>query len=180
MVYHFLPFLTGERPCDSGETVHTMLGLNDHEMENKHNWVQWCFPNPQPSKTQKKVAQYPMGRNEATLIASRFDSATHVCALLLKVFRFWGIEWTHESTVGLSRFHVADTERFRLKLSGVDHNQKRMTRVITFLFALGWYDVAESLQGLLKNAQDNLHGFRVSAATLGFWTEQNEHTIWEF
>ena len=178
MVFHFLPFLTGQSANDTKETVHTMLGLNNYEMETKHDWVQWCFPNPQPSKTQPDVAQYPMERNEATLIASQFASYTNVCALLLKVFAFWGIGWAHDGMVGQSSFFFADEERFKKKLNKANHNQKRMTRVITFLLALGWFEVAAALQELLRYACEHVHGFQVSAETMAYWGDQNSITVW--
>jgi len=170
MVHHFLPFLAGERENDAGDTVHTMLGLDDDQMRKRRNWVQWCFPVPHPPPSQ--LVQHRLGHNEAALISACFASRVHVHALLLKVFAFWGIRWVQDGTMGGSLFSIADAERFCTNMGTGNHkNQTRMTRVITFLFALGWSQMGKALQHFLSSCRYEVVGFDVSDAMLAEWEE---------
>ena len=42
-------FWRGE-PNPDGLTVEAVLAMSDEELEDKHDWIQWAFPNPKPSQ----------------------------------------------------------------------------------------------------------------------------------
>ena len=47
-----LSFLEGEGRDAAGRLIGEILALNDHELERRHDFIQWLFPLPKPSRAQ--------------------------------------------------------------------------------------------------------------------------------
>lgn len=100
----------------AGRTFEQVVALDNIALEYGHDWVQWVFPLPEPSKAQP---QSPV-MTEADLQVFREDPEirARIYTALLRFWRF--LMETH-------RWHRAH-----------DHNHLRITRVLRFL-TLTWF-----------------------------------------
>jgi hypothetical protein len=113
-------------------TFHKFLyAMNDSDMEDDHDYVQWVFPTPTKSQQRSGTAQFECTRDEYrcfrrdTIVMRRVEDA------IAKMLMFWGISYNRVS--GVIGIMEADRERFIRKLVRENHNQSRFTRILTFL-----------------------------------------------
>lgn len=158
-------------------SITDVLLFDDGEMERIHDYVQWVFPNPRISQAQRDAAPYPLSRDEAIIMASDPIIMTKVYIMLAKILKHWGIRWRPWATDASPRveMRIVDPQRFGQLLGAGNHNQLRMTRVLTFLFCIGENRLAQTLRDLVLNPQSNLMPGR---AALSFWSQLNPTTAW--
>ena len=127
---------------------HFLYNMKDLDMEEHHDYVQWVFPTPKPSKQRPKTAQFDCTRDEYrcfrrdTIVMRRVEDA------IAKMFMFWGISYNRVS--GAIGVLPADRERFIDKLVRENHNQSRFTRMLTFLCCIHRDALAHSLLDLFS------------------------------
>lgn len=141
-----------------------LYSMDDFKMEHTHDYVQWVFPNPRPSKARDKVAQYECKQGEYDLLMSNPVVMRRIEDAISKMLMFWGISYNRVS--GVIGVLTADRKRFIKKLvNNADHNQLRFTRMLIFLRCIHRDDLAHMLFGLFR--------------TMGFDTDVNNYT-WNF
>ena len=172
-------FLKGEGTTPNGQTVYDLLGYDDEQMERVHDWIQWAFPNPLPSQAQPQATPTRFTRAQAASIMNSFVARAHSVALLNKTLLFWGIQWQEQQQQGRSSFAVKDGARLCRKLSGKNHNAKRMTRVLVFLYSTGQVHEAEELRAFLWQCVTDLPDFRPLQTTMEHWSSFfSEADVW--
>jgi hypothetical protein len=140
-------FLSGEGTDGAGRTVLDVLAFSRQEIEAVHDFVQWLFPNRRPSAFEAAPVL-----TDAEAAAIRADPAA------LGHFRA-GIAM-------MTRFYAA-TDRW---LGPMDHNQLRITRILTATRELVSVEEARRLLAEIE-ARADAPGSAVSARTRRFWRE---------
>jgi hypothetical protein len=167
--YHFYSFYCNPdtRNSDNGTSFNYFLySMNDLDMEKKHDYVQWVFPNPEPSKAQDEIAQYECKPEEYALLMGNPVVMRRIEDAISKMLMFWGISYNRVSNViGVL---PADRNRFIKKLVKADHNQLRFTRMLIFLRHIHRDDLAHMLFGLFRAMWLEMD---VNNYTWNFWCE---------
>lgn len=127
------------------------LSFADDEMEKAHDWIQWAFPLPEPSRAQP---QSPVaGSYFYSTIKVDPLARMRMTAMTARYFRF--LEAT-QSTWVVAR----------------DHNHLRITRVIRCLHLCGMDALARNfLDYVLARARHPDGHLLIPSGTLVFWTE---------
>lgn len=113
-------FLMGA-PNDDGRTVETILAADDRWLEWHHDWVQWAFPNQEPSFFNDDAPSW--SAEEASQLPE--VARENLRRLLARFERF-----------------LRDTDDWRAR---GDHNHRRITRVLLCLRDAGLHDEARAL-----------------------------------
>ena len=141
-------FLSGEGHDDSGRTVLDVLSFSRREIEVVHDFVQWLFPNRAPSRY---VADAPV-LTDAEVAAIRGDpvALAHLRAGIAMMMRFY-----------------AATDGW---LRPLDHNQLRITRILTAARELISVEEARRLLAEIEG-RAGLPGSAISDETRRFWRD---------
>lgn len=160
-----LDFYREQNTDTEGRSLAAILAWGDDEWEEVHDFVQWLFPLPEPSRFNPDAPLL----TEADRAAFRGDPLLQ--AKLLRSFErfltFLGLSRTAEGTVVEGRnfaSRVADAWTFP------NHNWLRITRVLRSLRLLGLEVAARNLFEWL----DSLHRsrrFPIPDDTFRYWTE---------
>ncbi len=171
MAQRLVPFYTfyAHPDQDNGERDglalnHFLFHMDDAEMERRHNYVQWVFPNPDRSKQRDEVAQYDCTPHEYALFKRDAQVMGRVDLAVKKMLRFWGILYVSEECVYVDKHGET---RFYDKLVDQDHNQLRFTRMLLFLRGVGRDTLARTLVQMFVDREIN--GL-VNAITWRCWT----------
>lgn len=128
---------------NQGRTLHDILAFSNKEMEKVHDYIQWLFPLPEPSRAQP---QSPV-LTEEDLNTFRKDP------LIRKTVRF---------SIHKYLTFLEETDAWHRMY---DHNHLRITRVIRFLTLI---DMPNEARGIYEFASDGAEfGFK----TLWYWAE---------
>lgn len=140
-------FLAGQGHDGAGRTVHDVLAFSRREIETVHDFVQWLFPNRQPSAFEDAPVL-----TDAESAAIRADPAAlaHFRAGITMMMRFYAV-----------------TDRW---LGPMDHNQLRITRILTAASELISTMEARRLLAELE-ARADAPGSAVPKRTRRFWRE---------
>lgn len=114
-----LRYLAGVGTDGAGRNLETVLGFTNTEMEKVHDWVQWAFPLPEPSKFQNSPLLTPWD-------IKRLQEDERLKANVAKL-------------VNLYLAFLASTTDW---LAPRDHNHLRITRLIRFLTLIDQPDEA--------------------------------------
>jgi len=123
-VSDLIRFYRDRAPAGRGQTLAGILSYTDLKMEQTHDWVQWCFPLPQPSQFQP----------QSPLLTSA-DIEVFKEDLLVQA----------NVVVALERF-AEFLRRTTYWQRPQDHNHLRITRVLRFLVLI---DKAREAQAML-------------------------------
>lgn len=137
-------FYKGEGTDAQGRHLSDYLHFTHEEMENIHDWVQWAFPLPEPSKAQP---QSPVLTQE-DLDVFRTQSTLQQKA---KALADYYLDFLRETT---------DWRKDR------DHNHLRITRVLRFLSLIGY-----PLKAMTFKVDVVVMYPEVSSETTHYWKE---------
>ncbi len=157
----YVKFYRGEltTPQD-GFSIHDVLRFSDEELEDKHMYVQWVFPNPTLSKLQPSAARQPLTEDAALELKRDTTASNRALQMVIRMLEFWGMDITDEGYV-----RIFNEDRFAAKLQKPDHNQQRMTRMLIFLKCMGWMDLMEAIREVL------IENVPLSARAVQFWAD---------
>ncbi|MDP8915948.1 MAG: opioid growth factor receptor-related protein [Pseudomonadota bacterium] len=141
-------FLTGAGRDDAGRTVPEVLAFDDDALERRHDFIQWLFPLPEPSRA---VPGSPVltPADIAALKASPSAQA-NLQAAAERMLAFY-----------------AST---RAWLRPADHNHLRITRIIRSLRLLVGPCEADRFKGGVMDLA-RARGAEINPTTLRFWAE---------
>lgn len=122
-------FLLGA-PDPQGRTVETLIEADDTWLEMRHDWVQWAFPNQEPSVFNDDAPVWSADEARALPEAGR------------------------ENVRRLLRRYEAFLRRTRWWRSGSDHNHARITRVLLCLRDVGLRDEASAFYRFVTAAPE--------------------------
>ena len=163
-----LDFYRGEAADSEGRFLADVLAWDDDALEWAHDWVQWLFPLPEPSRFNRD-APLPTEEDMAA-----FRSDLFLRANLLKSFErflaFLGLQMTADGQVvegGNLAARIGDVWAFP------NHNWMRISRVLRSLNLLGLAAEGRSLyEGLV--ALHRRRRFPLTLDTFQHWTEAVE------
>lgn len=136
-------FYTGKGTDAKGRSLLDILAFTDDQFEYVHDFIQWLFPLPEPSRAQP---QSPiLTEKELELMKSDPLIKNRVEVSLLRYTNF-----------------LAHTKAWRRDF---DHNHLRITRALRFLTLMG---MDEHAKGLFKFAVD---GSKPSSKTKWYWEQ---------
>jgi hypothetical protein len=150
-----------------GRSLCEMLGWNDAQLENVHDYIQWMFPTLTQSKCQgqspvldlETIKKLKWKRNEFFRVS--FKKA------LKRMLTFWGIPFEDD---GMDIIVKDIPWRPYQWAEYGDHNQLRMSRVIESCRLLGFESTAKSLfHELTRFAISGYLGHRLTAKNVAYW-----------
>ena len=142
---HYVDFYRGKRTTPIGHfSIKEIMQFEDSVLEREHGYIQWVFPNPTLSRVQPGAASQPLTKDAVLEMLNNEKIMKRVEKMLDRMLGFWGIA---RSDVALVR--ISDKKRFNAKLGCTNHNQLRMTRLLTFLKCFDYGCLLDSLKELL-------------------------------
>ncbi|HYT92398.1 MAG TPA: opioid growth factor receptor-related protein [Gemmataceae bacterium] len=157
-------FYRGEAKDTEGRSLGQILAWDDDDLEAVHDFIQWLFPLPEPSRFN---ADAPLLTSEDI---REFKSNPLLQANLGKSFRriltFLGLAMTESG-------QVAEGPNFAARVAEVwaspNHNWLRITRILRSLTLLGLVAEGRALYDLLAGFYRGKR-FPISADTFRYWT----------
>ena len=158
-------FYRGERTDTEGRLLQEIWDWSDGRLEAVHDFIQWLFPLPEPSRFNPDAPL--LGQED--IAAFRKDE--HLRANLRKSFAriltFLGLRQAQGG-------EVVEGENFAARAGDVwdspNHNWLRITRILRSLRLLGLETESEALYGRLE-AFYRSRRFPIPADTFRYWTE---------
>jgi len=150
-----------------GRTLADIWSWDAARLEGVHDYIQWLFPLPEPSRFNPQAPILTEGAIEA------FRADAHLRQRLLRslgtMLGFYGLTLTsgprEAPRIAPARDFAA---RSRDWLHAGNHNHLRLTRILTCLRLLGLEEHGRALYACLADiARDHPHA--VSATTLAYW-----------
>jgi hypothetical protein len=167
---HLVDFYRGEATDSEGRFLRDLWGWDDDDLEAVHDFIQWLFPLPEPSRYNPDAPLL----TEADVAAFQDDERlrANLRRSFQRILTFLGLSLTAEG-------QVVEGPNFRARLSDVwavpNHNWLRITRILRSLSLLGLRDEVRALYDRL----DALRGsrrFPIPADTFRYWTDAIEGT----
>lgn len=158
-------FYRGLETDTEGRFLADILVWSDDEMEAVHDFIQWLFPLPDPSRFNPDA---PLLRDEDI---AAFNNDAVLQANMRKSFeRILSFLGLSSSASG----EIVEGPNFRARVADVwampNHNWLRITRILRSLTLLGMKTQAKALYDRL-NALYTSRRFPISAETFRYWTE---------
>lgn len=164
-----IAFYRGTGTDHAGRRLVDVLAWDDAELEAVHDYIQWLFPNVEPSRANSFAplltpADIATFRGDPTLQSTLLQSFE-------RLLRFYGYRRSDSGEGGLAIEPSADWETHATNwLQPYNHNHLRLTRIMKCLTALGLEAEARALQrALLETASRHMR--LVSRTTLRYWTD---------
>jgi hypothetical protein len=160
-----LDFYRGDGTDSEGRHLSELLGWNDAELEEVHDFIQWIFPLPEPSRynpgapllTRPDIAAF---RSDAQLQSQLHKSFE-------RILRFLGLSRAADGS-------VIEGRNFSERASEIweypNHNWLRITRILRSLCYLGLKTEAQALFRQLE-AFYSQRRFPITADTFRYWTD---------
>lgn len=138
-------------------------GFSSFELEDNHDFIQWLFPCPEPSKVNP----------EAPLLTAIHCEVIHISKGMKRevgknldlMLGHWGIERLGGTFARAENFDLNS----RYWCCPIDHNHLRITRVLTFLMLTGFPSVANALFDFLY--QELLQEVLMDIGALAYWSQ---------
>ena len=158
-------FYRGEATDSGGRFLKEMWGWTDDELEDRHDFIQWMFPLPEPSRFNPDAPLL----TEDDIAAFRNDEALrgHLLESFERILSFLGLSLTADG-------RVVEAPHFSARAPDVwaapNHNWLRITRILRSLALLGLEAQARALYDRLE-AFFTGQRFPIPADTFRYWTE---------
>jgi hypothetical protein len=157
-------FYRGRGRDAGGRTLEQILAWSDDDLEEVHDFIQWLFPLPEPSRF----------NSNAPLLTSEDVAAFKAESLLRdnlarsfkRFLAFTGLTLTAEGKV-VEAANFAS--RQPVVWAYVNHNWLRISRVLRSLTLLGLEDRARAFYAWLEAAYRKVR-FPIPPDTFGYWT----------
>jgi hypothetical protein len=157
-----LNFYRGNGADAAGRSIAEIWAWDHRRLEMVHDFVQWLFPLPEPSRFNPEAPLL----SPADVAAFRADAdlqarARHSLDLMLA---FFGLVRKEGAVV-----RAPDFTGRSLWLQPLNHNHLRLTRIMLFLRHVGLTAEADALLGCLLEIAANEGKGAISERTLQFW-----------
>jgi hypothetical protein len=162
-----LGFYRGNVKNDEGLFLSDILKWDDSRLELTHTFIQWLFPIFDASQFNESA---PILNSE---VVQAFQDEPILRENLLKSFecmlRFYGLEIVYkDSKVKINRaFNIE--KRQKIWLNQGNHNYLRITRILTCLRCLGFFDHAAAFYEILCDIAKEEGKDLISTETQSFW-----------
>jgi hypothetical protein len=159
-----LDFYLGNSPDSEGRFLKDLWAWSDDELEYVHDFIQWLFPLPEPSRfnphapllTPEDIAAFNRDECLRQNLAKSFE----------RILSFLGLELTAAKTVIPAPNH---TTRAADVWSYPNHNWLRISRILRSLHLLGLDERARAFYACLNDFYTS-RKYPISAETFRYWT----------
>jgi hypothetical protein len=158
-----LAFYRGEGPDAAGRTIDEVWAFDHRRLEMVHDFIQWLFPLPEPSR---------FNPDAPLLTADDIAAFRHDPELRRRAVRsldlmldFYGLERTDGEIRRGKNFAKAHW------LTALNHNHLRLTRILLFLRHAGLEGEAQAFFACLADIAAHEGRGAISERTLAFWNE---------
>jgi hypothetical protein len=160
-----IAFYRGNGTDHSGRRIADILTWDHRRLEMVHDYIQWLFPLPEPSRFNPEA---PLLSAE-DIAAFRGDPGLQrrVLQALDLLLDFLGLRRAGGTVVRGPAFAA----RARGWLSPANHNHLRLTRILLFLGLIGLEREARALLACLEDVAGHEGRAAISARTLAFWRD---------
>jgi hypothetical protein len=164
-VSQLIEFYRGQSTDSEGRSLRDIWSWNDASWEEVHDFIQWLFPLPEPSRfnadapllTPDDIAVFQNEKLLQTNLRKSFE----------RVLTFLGLSLAGDGA-------VVEGPNFSARVGEVwafpNHNWLRITRILRGLRILGLRNEAEALYRRLEAFYDNKR-FPIPSDTFRYWTE---------
>ena len=162
-----LSFYRDESANPEGRTLSEIWAWDYIRLENVHNYIQWLFPLPEPSKFSNNAPLLD------EVIIEEFLKDKELRRSLFRSFKllldFYGLQCTTspETGVKISKATNFDTRR-QYWLRPMNHNHLRITRILRSLFLLGLKAYAKAFLTCLQELYQE-DPKAIAPTTIEFW-----------
>jgi hypothetical protein len=157
-----LDFYRGRGVDAAGRTIEDIWAWDHRRLEMVHDYIQWLFPLPAPSRFNPaapllSAADIAAFREDADLRARASRSLDLMLA-------FYGLEHREGAVVRRTAFGVAPGW-----VEPLNYNHLRLTRIMSFLRYIGLKAPADALLACLEDIAAHEGAAAISPETLAFW-----------
>ncbi|MFM7886684.1 MAG: opioid growth factor receptor-related protein [Pseudanabaena sp.] len=162
-----LSFYRGASANPEGRTIAEIWTWDYSRLENVHNYIQWLFPLPEPSKFSANAPLLDEQTIEAFLADKELRKQLYLSFKLL--LNFYGLQCTTSPKIGVKISKAANFEsRRQYWLRPMNHNHLRITRILRSLSLLGLKAYAKAFLICLQELyQENPKA--IATNTMEFW-----------
>lgn len=162
-----LNFYRGTARNIDGRTFREILDWDDRKLETDHLFIQWLFPNLEPSAYNPTAPllteeAFNAFQTEHVLIENLKDAFTR----MLRFYGFW-FNPTRQEILRGPNFEL----RARVWLTPNNHNFMRITRILTCLNAIGLDHELEMFKKILESIAAQEGNGIISEETLNIWRQ---------
>jgi len=163
MTERIVAFYEGHGVDGAGRLISEVCTFDHDDLEWHHDYIQWLFPLPQPSRYNPDA---PVLKPEA---AAAFKGSDDLQARVLwsldVMLAFYGLE-REDGAIRPAADFAARTDEWAWP---DDHNHLRLSRMIQSLHHLGLPAEAEALRAALLDAAQELGPERIAPGTVRHW-----------
>jgi hypothetical protein len=141
---HWLAFCVGKRADHHGRYIGDIWRYSHDQLEMRHDYIQWLFVTRNRATDHSEA---PIWDEEVwQSIENKAEIISSVNRSVLTMLRYWGIDYSDK------HFHLSQRnyERQKLWLSKHNHNQQRITRMLSALVLIGEPKIAQELNRFLR------------------------------
>lgn len=178
-----LEYYRGTGTDHAGRHLDDVLAWDNEALEHVHDYIQWLFPNRDPSRA-NAAAPLLTADDITAFLADPGLRRTLLCAFE-RMLRFYGFRRVAPPEGGVTRASPSDIvrhgiaivpaedweERARIWLSAYNHNHLRLTRIMKCLAALGREEDALALQRVLLALTEGPYQRSIARNTARYWRE---------
>lgn len=160
-----LDFLRGTGRDDRGRRLAEIWALDDEQLEQRHDFIQWLFPLDTPSAAVPGSPVLAPG----DIAAIRRDPALRASLRrsLDRMLAFYGLAWDGDrASIRLAPFFAL---RAAVWIGHGNHNFRRITRILRSLVLAGEREAAQALFKVLRELHAGPYGRVIGAQALDFW-----------
>jgi len=150
----------------AGRTLEDVLGFDNGQLEAIHDYIQWLFPVPEPSRFQPYIPVLTAKDIETF----RNDPAMqeNLRRSFEKMLSFYGFKDTGSKVELTADFN----ERARVWLTPGNHNFMRITRILRSLTLLGLEAEAQRFFGALDEGHKHPVVGKIMGNSHAYWKQQ--------
>lgn len=160
-----IDFYQGTGADHAGRKIEDIWGWDHRRLEMVHDYIQWLFPLPDPSRFN------PSAPLLSTEDRAAFRASPELQARVLRsldlLLSFLGLARESDRVVRAQAFAT----RAANWLEPANHNHLRLTRILLFLGHIGFVDIARSLLACLEDVAAVEGHHAIGPRTLQFWRD---------
>jgi hypothetical protein len=164
-VSHLIRFYRGEAPDSHGRMIDDIWAWDHRRLEMVHNYIQWLFPNPAPSRFNPDAPL--LTGADIALFRRDDDLRARLRRSLDLMIDFYGLMWSGNGARVTRGPHFA--ARVDEWLTPTNHNYLRITRIFVCLHLVGMDREAAALFACLDDIAMGDGREAITDRTRDFW-----------
>jgi hypothetical protein len=158
-------FYRGTAPDSEGRMLQEIWAWSDEELEAVHDFIQWLFPLPEPSRFNPEAPLLTPA--DITAFTKEPLLRDNLRRSFERILSFLGLYWAEDGS-------VQEGPNFTARAPDVwlapNHNWLRITRILRSLTLLGLEAEAKALYERLKTLSSG-RNLPITTETFRYWTE---------